>query len=454
MSIAALLLAWAVGWPWVRASRAARENIWLEIVLALPVGLGATAACFFALLWAGLTPRTAAWGGDAIVALCGLAAWWLSSSSTLEPLAQPPVCRWKWLAAAAFAAGLLLFTAGFSSASKANPQGSREAWAGWNLRAKFLTDSATWRLAVSKDLAPTHPEYPLLWPSVVARAWTYGADRGAPAAPVTAAFLTGAATIVLLALSLWVLHSPTMGCLAALVLLCAAPFWQQAPSQYPEVPFSLWVLASVAAAILAERRQWLPGALALSGLLAGLAAFTKAEGFVFLVVMAGTLGFLLRARVLPWLVGALPSAALAVAFHLALAPKFAVFDARALTDWSRLSALLLGTLQALWDLGSFPAHPVLLLVLLAALLRPLRPLTTWWPAAAVLLVLAADAIWLWGMPGDMATQLQVSLDRVLAQTLPALLLSACLLFRVPASTTEPAAPADRSAAQSHRRKQR
>jgi hypothetical protein len=454
MSIAALLLAWAFGWPWVRASRAAREYIWLEVVLALPVGLGATAACFFVFLWAGLAPRPAAMGGDAVVALCGLVAWRLSASGALEPLPKPPVFRWMWLAAGALAVGLLLFTAGFYSASKANPQGSREAWAGWNLRAKFLTDAATWRLAVSRDLAPTHPEYPLLWPAVVARAWVYGDDRGAPAAPVSAAFLTGAATILLLTLSLSMLHSATLGCLAGLILLTAASFWGQAPAQYPEVPLSLWMLASLAVAILAERKRWLPGALALSGFLAALAAFTKTEGLVFLVVMAGALGFVSRARILPWLAGALPMTALVIGFQSALSPRFALFDARALTDWSRLSALLTGTLQALWDLGSFPSHPILLLVLLAALLRPLRPLPAWWPAVVVLLVVKGDALLLWGLPGDFAAQLQVSLDRLLAQALPALLLSACLLLRAPASQTEPAEPLDRSATQSHRRKQR
>jgi hypothetical protein len=454
VSIAALLLAWVVGWPWVRAARASRENIWLEIVLALPVGLGLTAACFFAFVWGGLTPKVAAMAGDAVAALCGVVAWRLTASAGVEALPKPPAFRWMWLAAAALGVGLVLFVAGFYSASKANPQGSREAWAGWNLRAKFLTDAATWRLSVSKDLAPTHPEYPLLWPSVVARAWSYGEDRGAPAAPVTAAFLTGAATILLLALSIAVLHSVTLGCLAGLILLSTASFWGQAPGQYPEVPLSLWMLASLAVAILAERRQWLPGALALSGLLAGLAAFTKTEGLVFLVVMAGALGYVLRARMWPWLAGALPVGALAVAFHVALSPHFALFDGRALTDWSRLSLLLSGSLQALWDLGTFPAHPVLLVILLGALLQIRRPMPAWWPAAAMVCVVVGDAALLWGMPGDFAAQLQVSLDRMLAQAMPALLLAACLLLKAPASQPEPAELPDRSATQSHRRKQR
>jgi hypothetical protein len=216
----------------------------------------------------------------------------------------------------------------------------------------------------------------------------------------------------------------------------------------------MWMLASLAVAVLAERRQWLPGALALSGLLASMAAFTKTEGLMFLLVMAGTLSYVLRGRVLPWLGGALPVGALTVAFHFTLAPAAALFDPRGLADWSRLNALLLGTLKALWDLGDFPAHPIVLMAVMAALLWPLRKEAARWPAAVVLLAVGGDAVLLWGLPGDFAAQLQVSLDRVLAQAMPALLLAGGLLLRAPASEPEPDAPQDRSAVQSHRRKQR
>ena len=92
----------------------------------------------------------------------------------------------------AAAATLLIATAAtaaasFVSASAVYPHGEWDAWAQWNLRARFfargLADGA-WRDAFAPVLAWSHPDYPPLVPSSIARLWIYagretvaGADR-------------------------------------------------------------------------------------------------------------------------------------------------------------------------------------------------------------------------------------------------------------------------------------
>ena len=148
MGPASLLLAWAIGWPWLRASSACgglrpRWAAWaVEALLALALGLGATATLFFALLWGGLAPRPAALVADAVLALGGLLAWGASRMVRKQELADPPAeaprFEWQWLVLVVSAAALLLFVVAHIATSRANPQGGWDAWAVWNLRAKFL----------------------------------------------------------------------------------------------------------------------------------------------------------------------------------------------------------------------------------------------------------------------------------------------------------------------------
>src|SRR5262249_40595038 len=55
-----------------------------------------------------------------------------------------------------------------------NPYGRWDAWAIWNLHAKFLAaPSAAWRGMFDAALGWSQPDYPLLLPSAVARGWTF-----------------------------------------------------------------------------------------------------------------------------------------------------------------------------------------------------------------------------------------------------------------------------------------
>jgi hypothetical protein len=446
-----LLLAAGAGWLAVSASGTCRglRPRWaaflLEGTFGVAAGLGTVSTLFFALQWAGLGARPAAWAAFLLPAAAAIAFYYLRRSTTAPEFPAPPEWRWSGLCAAAFALALVLFLAGFSTAANANPQGDWDAWAIWNLRARFLAGSGTWHNAVSPELSRTHPEYPLLWSGVIGQAWAATGDAGNPAVPIAAAVLISVAAPLLLAASLALLHSSAAGWLAALILVSTAAWWRQSQALYADVPLAFWILATLAAAALAQARGWHRPALILSGLLASLAAWTKNEGMLFIVISALALAWAARGLCIPWLAGALPVALLAAAFRLLLAPPSRLFDAGLMTDTGRAFQVLKGLTAGVAGLGPWAANPILLSVLLASAIGLRRPFKTAWLLAPPLALLAGGAAVLWGTTNDLAWQIDTTRERLLIQVLPAVLLGLFLLLRLPpqpqaAPAAEPSQP--------------
>ena len=165
------------------------------------------------------------------------------------------------------------------------PHGGWDAWAIWNLRARFLFRGGEyWRDAFSPLLSEIHPDYPLLLPGLVARGWTYLGRDAVSFPAVVAAFYT-LSTIGMLASSLALLRGSFQGILAGVALACTPIFLRHGASQYADVPFGYYVLATFAllhlAGISKSRR-----AMSLAGFTAGLACWTKNEGVVLLGALA------------------------------------------------------------------------------------------------------------------------------------------------------------------------
>lgn len=165
------------------------------------------------------------------------------------------------------------------------PHGGWDAWAIWNLRARFLFRGGEhWRDAFSPLLAEIHPDYPLLLPGLVARGWTY-LGRDAVSFPATVAVFYTLSTIGVLASSLALLRGSFQGILAGVALACTPVFLRHGASQYADVPFGYYMLATFALLHLAkspESRR----VLSLAGFAAGLACWTKNEGVILLGAIA------------------------------------------------------------------------------------------------------------------------------------------------------------------------
>ena len=126
-----------------------------------------------------------------------------------------------------------------------NPQGGWDAFSIWNLRARFLLHTATWKFAVTPFPVGTHMEYPLLLSSVVARGWTY-AGSPSPTMPIATAFVFAVGLVLLLVSTLALARGTSAGLLAGVVLLASPAFMTQAPSEYADVPLAFFFLAALA----------------------------------------------------------------------------------------------------------------------------------------------------------------------------------------------------------------
>ncbi len=172
-----------------------------------------------------------------------------------------------------------------------NPDGSWDAWAIWNMRARFLTRAgADYAVGLRESISIPHADYPLLLPGLVAQWWlVLGAESVTVPAMIAAVFT--ASTVAMPAIALTLLRSRAIGITAALILL-GIPFLMIAgASQCADIVVAAYIAATSIAVTFGlegpHRRNdaWF----ALAGLACSSAAFTKNEGQLFLVSFAAAL---------------------------------------------------------------------------------------------------------------------------------------------------------------------
>jgi hypothetical protein len=265
----------------------------LAAVLAPGLAVGLASSLYFLLLLR-LDPRAAVRLDAAFwLVVCG----WLlvdarrhatrpESSPGLRP--TPGVV----LAAAAFLA--MLGTAAVSLWVRwlAGPHGSWDTIGIWTLRARAVARGAPdWPAIVSPALEWSHPDYPLLLPVTIARLWAYsGGESTAVPAIVAGLFMTATAGAVVVLAGKWGRvgskdPDPIFpGLLAGTALLAARTYVAQASCMCADVPLGYYILVSIGLAVLGATTA--NGAfLVIAGAAAGLAAWTKNEGLVLLMLV-------------------------------------------------------------------------------------------------------------------------------------------------------------------------
>jgi hypothetical protein len=164
-----------------------------------------------------------------------------------------------------------------------NPHGGFDAYAGWNLRARFLYRGAGYWKNFSA-MAWTHPDYPLLVPASIARSWEF-IGRETQLIPIVIGLLFTFATIGIVAISISRLRSERQGILAALILLGTPFLIIHGASQYADVPVSFFFVATVALLCFYSESPSQLHFLILAGMAAGFSAWTKNEGILFFTVL-------------------------------------------------------------------------------------------------------------------------------------------------------------------------
>ncbi len=436
----------ATGWIVVGGLGSGTPPDWrhrlLRGALAAGLGLGLASGGFFAAVVLAESSRATALTADAALLLAALGLRRLRpagpATRALWPAARPgPAWLWLLRGSGALAVGGALAAAVLFAGLQ--PHGAWDAWGIWNLRARFLfRGGADWRDGLSPLVGWSHPDYPLLLPGLVARAWWY-AGRDTVEAPWMLAGVFAAATVALALAAVALLRGEGQGWLAAVVLVSAPEYVRQATNQLADVPLAFFYLAAVVALGLADQAGDGEGRgrlAVLGGLALGLAAWTKNEGLagalaVLLVRLAvaargGAWRRRLRVDLAPTAAGLAPMLLAVAYFKLRLAPPseyLSLAGLARLADTARYADIARGLLHELRRFGDWP---ISLPALLAAytLARGVRgtPAVRGPAAAAALTVVSIGAAYVGAYlitPHPLVWQLRTSLSRLMVQLWPA-----------------------------------
>jgi hypothetical protein len=333
----------------------------------------------------------------------------------------------------------------------------------WNMHARAIFRGADrWREVLSGLPDWSHPDYPLLVPATIARVWTY-TGKETQLGPIVVGLLFTFATAGLLYGSVSAAASRSQGLLAAALLLSTKFFVLHGTSQYADIPLGFFFLATLALLALAERS--LTGRarlLALAGLMAAMAGWTKNEGLLFGVVVLGSLavqgvrvqGWRSAAQACGWfLTGGLPVLSCLLWFKARLASSNDLLSGQGAATASRFGEpgryveVVTGFGRALLEIGAGGVLPLLLILyLLVAGLTAVKPARRGarTAAAVVCLMLLGYALILIAAPAPLLETNIRSINRLLLQLVPSALLGYFLAVRTleePAASVSPGQPA-------------
>lgn len=450
-SIAGALLAKAAlggrgGWP-------------MAAMLGVGAGAGLASFLFFLLRWAGMANGAVAWGAAAVMVGAGVGVWRrvkAEAGREAEPRRQGQ--GWIWAARAAVVLSLALLVMDAAAAYVASPEGEWDAFSIWNMRARFLAaPGQAWLGAMAPGMnaglaGASHPGYPLLLSGWIAMAWMAGGAMET-AVPATVSVLFALATAGLLFTGLRELRGEWSALLAVLVMLAPEAFRSQAGAQYSDIALSFYLLAWTVLTAVWLRDRSGAGILALAGLAAGLAPWTKNEGWPFALAAAAVACRLTRkGGVAAFLAGFVPPAGITLLFKTLAAPggdgsypatlgetmqRIGQFD-----RWAAVAGAY--GRQGL-EMGFAYAHPLLLLALICWALKPVAKHERGgvpWLALPALAMAGAEFLTLVATPADIAWHTATAVPRLLIQPWPALLVVIFRLLRRPeeslAFSTEPA----------------
>jgi hypothetical protein len=296
----ALLVSLATGWclcalvwpaeapPRARAARSC---------LAAALGLWAGSVGTFLALVAGRGGRATLVGVDlGMLALASVLAWLarargaeVTGASARAAETDREAWTGRLLQVALLGAGVLTLL-GVRRAQLEIPYGHWDAWAIWNLKAKFLhAGTEAWRGVFSEVVAHAHPDYPLLLPLTVARLWSWAGHESPRLAELLSVLLALLALVTLVSL-VGAVRGRAAGAFAGLLLLAVPRFAEHAGYQLADLPLSANLVGALG--VLAWLPSGAPGSprlYVLAGLLAGAGAWTKSEGGLMAAALLASL---------------------------------------------------------------------------------------------------------------------------------------------------------------------
>lgn len=429
-----ILLSWVLGLALASLALPTPRSRRLRLALAAPLGMGIVSLLEFVALTTGWVALTLISELLLVVAISLLLFRRMRTHRGASPEACDPEHCPRYLTLSLLALAAIAF-ASFILRSYQAPHGESDAMNIWNLHARFLfRDPEHWHAMFSPTLDYSHPDYPLLLPGFIASTWArLGSDT--TLVPTVVALGFSASLVALLYESLRDRGLGLAACLATFALLAGQGFTQYASAQLADVPLAFFYLAS---AVLLTR-DGIPGRsdvprLLLAGFCAGLAAWTKNEGQLFLLLyLACGIVWLRHAhRARPWrswlalVSGAAPALVAILFFKIRLATgndlisganSTGIIDK--LLDGSRYLECATGLFWGLVRLGD----GFLLIVIAFVILSPRQSRPADRPARLLFTVLASSTILGYcfvyiALSGGIEEHMATSLSRLLLQVWP------------------------------------
>lgn len=269
------------------------QGLLLKVSLGIGIGLGARSLLYFAYLLL--------FAGQNWFIVIELGAFLAVAALTVQRESQHGSRIWPvgWRPRLRGSGGVLVAIAGLvvliSLLSTANyllrrRQGDWDAWMMYNRAARFAyLDQTHWLESFSPRMDPLfHADYPLLLAMNIASGWQ-ALGRDSAGVPMVQSGLFAIGCVGLIASSVGSVKSVGQAALALIVLWGVPVFVNEGARQMADVPLAFYILATGSLLFMYALHPH-PGLLALSGLTAGLAAWTKNEGAV--LVIGASLGFL------------------------------------------------------------------------------------------------------------------------------------------------------------------
>lgn len=429
----------------------------MHFILALPAGLALSSAGYFFWLFftGGLSSMYPFAEGSLLLLiltiLCIRNRKKDRTHSSGLPLSLPSPATILLFLALVFAA-FMCFTISFKLANL-NPWGYWDAWARINLKARFLYSGGEKWQWIFQNAGIYHHDYPLLLQCTVARFWVWD-NAITLATPKILSITWGICSLAILFSVVAWLRSAILATIISLVYLAYMPLPLWSAMQYADIPLACYM--TLACAMLIASQQF-PGHFRrfsfLAGFFAGSAAWCKNEGLVFamlIIIWWAFLGFRRRQTGIQHAAAALfaglciiGSATVLLKLGFASESDLASENANLyglLTDGER-HRIILGSIGSLLR-GRWDAGPLLLLVL-AFLLKqyPFRRISNPGPLLCALGMLTIYYLIFVATPYDLAWHLRTTVDRLLLQIWPILLLGFAVLFN---KDTEPECPGQNS----------
>jgi 4-amino-4-deoxy-L-arabinose transferase-like glycosyltransferase len=350
----------------------------------------------------------------------------------------------KWLKF--FFAGFgLIAICSFLAQVCSHPHSNWDALMIWNVRARFLErDPLNMANTFSPLLFWSHPDYPLLLPSIVSFGLSLTSEN--QIAPASIAFIFTMMTALLLATSVAFIKTKSHGLFAAM-LLFTTPFWINCgASMLADVPIAFYFLSTIICLSLFDKERH-ASYLILAGLFASMAAWTKNEGLLFILCVIAasmiakmSLKFQKRSM-LAVIAGALPILLILIWFKMTLAPPNDLVAGQGpdstvarLLNPSRYILVAQYFIVYSVTFGGWVVSPVPLLCLLWFILRArLDNVSSKRALLTVLFMLFGYAMIFLVTPTDLPQHLMTSADRLILQLWPMAILGLvnCFSFEPP-----------------------